>query len=85
VTGGAATPHLGERTIETSRFRDGRVEVWTPHVTCAQVMSVSDKPRLAGRQPFHPRWGAPGEDLADARPGGGKRGVAVATPFTERA
>jgi hypothetical protein len=29
-----------------------------------QVMSSSVKPRLAGQQPSHSRWGAPGEDLA---------------------
>ncbi len=34
-----------------------------------QVMSPSDKPRLAGRQPSS-RWGAPGEDPADPDLGG---------------
>ncbi|BCJ49080.1 hypothetical protein Asp14428_05550 [Actinoplanes sp. NBRC 14428] len=40
----------------------------------AQVMSASDKPRLAGRQPFRSRWGAPGEDLAGVGTDAGKRG-----------
>ena len=44
-----------------------------------QVMSVSDKPRLAGRQPST-AVGAPGEDLALAKPAKCKRGPRSACP-----
>src|SRR5262249_9769127 len=54
---GDQQPHRVRPTVH------GRHSSHARYSAC-RVMSASAKPRLAGRQPSRPRWGAPGEDLA---------------------